>query len=74
MASFALAERFGCELIGGDTTSGPLNICITVFGDVPPNARAAPRRGQAGDDIWVSGTLGDARAGLGLLRGEWTRG
>jgi thiamine-monophosphate kinase len=68
---FALAERFGCELIGGDTTRGPLNLCITVFGDVP-RERALRRDGaRPGDDIWVSGTLGDARAGLGLMRGEW---
>jgi thiamine-monophosphate kinase len=69
---FDIAGKFGCELIGGDTTSGPLvNICITVFGDVPA-ARALRRdAAQAGDDIWVSGVLGDARAGLGLKRGEW---
>jgi thiamine-monophosphate kinase len=68
---FALADRFDCELIGGDTTRGPLNLCVTIFGDVP--AQAALRRdgAQEGDDIWVSGTLGDARAGLGILRGEW---
>jgi thiamine-monophosphate kinase len=68
---FALAERFDCELIGGDTTSGPLNICITVFGDVPAGAALRRDAARPGDDIWVSGTLGDARAGLGLLRGEW---
>jgi thiamine-monophosphate kinase len=52
------------ELIGGDTTRGPLNLCVTIFGEVP--ARAALRRdaGQAGDDIWVSGTLGEAALGL----------
>lgn len=68
---FALAERFDCALVGGDTTRGPLNLCVTVFGDVP--AQAALRRDGArdGDDVWVSGTLGDARAGLGVLRGEW---
>jgi len=68
---FALAERFDCALIGGDTTRGPLNLCVTIFGDVP--AQAALRRDGAreGDDIWVSGTLGDARAALGLMRGEW---
>ena len=48
------------------------NICITVFGDVPPNAALRRDAAQPGDDIWVSGTLGDARAGLGMLRGEWT--
>jgi thiamine-monophosphate kinase len=68
---FALAERFGCELIGGDTTRGPLNLCLTVFGDVPADAALRRDRASSGDDIWVSGTLGDARAGLGLLRGEW---
>lgn len=69
---FALADRFDCQLIGGDTTRGPLNLCVTVFGDVP--APAALRRDGArdGDDIWVSGALGDARAGLGVLRGEWS--
>ncbi|HTH59455.1 MAG TPA: thiamine-phosphate kinase [Paraburkholderia sp.] len=67
-----LADRYDCELIGGDTTAGPLNLCLTVFGSVP--ARDALRRDGAkpGDDVWVSGTPGDARAGLGLLRGEWT--
>ncbi|WP_179404807.1 thiamine-phosphate kinase [Burkholderia guangdongensis] len=71
---FALADRYGCALIGGDTTSGPLNLCITVFGDV--DAGTALRRDAArdGDDVWVSGTLGDARAGLGVARGEWAAG
>ncbi|CDY74529.1 Thiamine-monophosphate kinase [Caballeronia glathei] len=68
---FALAERFDCELVGGDTTSGPLNICITVFGDVPSHAALRRDAARPGDDIWVSGMLGDARAGLGVLRGEW---
>ncbi|WP_206951135.1 thiamine-phosphate kinase [Trinickia acidisoli] len=71
---FALANRFDCQLIGGDTTRGPLNLCVTIFGDVP--AQGALRRDGAreNDDIWVSGTLGDARAGLGILRGEWPEG
>lgn len=65
----ALADAHACELIGGDTTQGPLNICITVFGEVPPG-RALLRSGaQPGDDIYVSGTLGDANlALLHLLR------
>ena len=71
---FALAERFGCELIGGDTTRGPLNLCITVFGDVPRERALRRDAAKPGDDIWVSGTLGDARAGLGLMRGEWPAG
>jgi thiamine-monophosphate kinase len=69
---FALAERHACELIGGDTTGGPLNLCITVFGSVPPQLALRRDAAQPGDDIWISGTLGDARAGLGVQRGEWT--
>jgi thiamine-monophosphate kinase len=68
---FALAQRHDCALIGGDTTSGPLNLCITVFGDVPHGAALRRDAARTGDDIWVSGTLGDARAGLGAIRGEW---
>lgn len=61
---FALADAHQCELIGGDTTKGPLTISITVFGEVP--YASALRRSQArpGHDIWVSGTLGDARLAL----------
>jgi len=70
---FALADAHGCELIGGDTTQGPLNICITVFGEVPVvngKSRALLRSGaKAGDDVYVSGTLGDARLALDALRG-----
>ena len=71
---FALADLHGCELVGGDTTKGPLNICITVFGEVPVvdgRSQALLRSGaQAGDDIYVSGTLGDARLALEALRGQ----
>ena len=68
---FALAERYGCELVGGDTTAGTLNICITVFGDVPADQALRRDGARPGDDIWVSGVLGDARLALGALRGEW---
>ena len=53
---FALAEAHDCELVGGDTTQGPLNICITVFGEVPTGQALLRRGAQVGDDIWVSGT------------------
>jgi len=70
---FALADAHGCELIGGDTTQGPLNICITVFGEVPVlngRSQALLRSGaQAGDDIYLSGTVGDARMALEVFRG-----
>ncbi|VVE67590.1 thiamine-phosphate kinase [Pandoraea captiosa] len=66
-----LADRFACPLVGGDTTRGPRNLCVTVFGSVPTEQALRRDAAQAGDDIWVSGTLGDARLALGGLRGEW---
>ncbi len=65
---FALAEAHDCELIGGDTTQGPLTICITVFGEVPSGQAILRSGAQVGDDIWVSGTLGDARLALDALQ------
>ena len=66
----ALADLHGCELIGGDTTQGPLNICITVFGEVPRGQALLRSGAQVGDDIYVSGTLGDARLALEALQGH----
>ncbi|MDM0081561.1 thiamine-phosphate kinase [Variovorax sp. J31P179] len=66
---FALADAHGCELVGGDTTRGPLNLCITVFGEVPAGAALLRSGAHAGDDVWVSGTLGDARLALEVFRG-----
>lgn len=74
---FALAdaqnEGKGCALIGGDTTRGPLNICITVFGEVPAGQALLRSGARTGDDIWVSGTLGDARLALHALQGKLER-
>jgi thiamine-monophosphate kinase len=71
---YALADAHGCELIGGDTTAGPLNICVTVFGEVPVangQSKALLRSGaQAGDDLYISGTVGDARLALDALLGK----
>ena len=67
---FALADAHDCTLIGGDTTKGPLNISITVFGEVPPGQALRRDAAQIGDDIWVSGTLGDARLALANYQGE----
>jgi thiamine-monophosphate kinase len=66
---FALAEAHGCELVGGDTTQGPLNICITVFGEVPSGQALLRSGARDGDDIYVSGQLGDARLALEVFRG-----
>ena len=65
----ALADAHGCELVGGDTTQGPLNICITVFGEVPPGQALLRSGARVGDDLYVSGTLGDARLALEVFRG-----
>ncbi len=63
----SLAAQHGVALIGGDTTRGPLSISVTAHGLVAPG-RALRREGaQAGDDLWVTGTLGDAAGALALL-------
>jgi len=67
---FALAERHGIELVGGDTTAGPLNIAITVFGQVPAGQALLRSGARPGHDIWVSGRLGDARLALEVFRGH----
>lgn len=66
---FALADAHGCELVGGDTTRGPLSLCITVFGEVPAGAALLRSGAKAGDELWASGTLGDARLALEVFRG-----
>jgi thiamine-monophosphate kinase len=66
---FALADRHACELVGGDTTRGPLAICITVFGEVARETALLRSGARASDDLYVSGTLGDARLALEAFRG-----
>ncbi|VVE44338.1 thiamine-phosphate kinase [Pandoraea anhela] len=66
-----MADRYACPLVGGDTTKGPRNLCVTVFGSVPGAQALRRDAARPGDDIWISGTLGDARLALGALRGEW---
>jgi thiamine-monophosphate kinase len=65
-----LADAHGCELIGGDTTKGPLNICITVFGELPSGQALRRDAARAGDDVWISGALGEARLALAGHREE----
>jgi thiamine-monophosphate kinase len=67
---FALADEHSCTLIGGDTTAGPLNICITVFGHVPTGQALLRSSAKAGDDIYVSGLPGQARLALEVFRGN----
>ena len=65
---FALAEEFGVELIGGDTTCGPLNLSVQIMGEVPPGQALRRDGAHVGDEIWVSGTLGNAALGLANLQ------
>ncbi len=61
---FALADAYGVDLVGGDTTKGPLNLCVTVLGEAPAG-QALRRRGARPDDaVFVSGILGDAALAL----------
>jgi thiamine-monophosphate kinase len=55
-----LARRHGVDLIGGDTTRGPLNISVQIVGEVPTGKALRRDQARAGDDVWVSGALGDA--------------
>jgi thiamine-monophosphate kinase len=63
---FACADEFNIDLIGGDTTKGPLNISVTIMGEVPAGEAIKRTGAQVGDDIWVSGTLGDAALALAI--------
>ena len=67
---FACAEAFEIDLIGGDTTRGPLNISVTIMGEVPFNQALKRSGAKADDDIWVSGQLGSAALGLSHLQGK----
>lgn len=66
----ACARAFGVDLIGGDTTRGPLNLAVTIFGEVPVGKAITRAGAQAGDDLWVSGQPGLAALGLAALRGQ----
>lgn len=60
----ALARQHDVALVGGDTTRGPVSICVTVHGFVEAGTALRRDAARIGDDIWVSGTLGDAAGGL----------
>ena len=65
---FGLADANTCPLVGGDTTRGPLNICITVFGELEPGKALRRDAAQAGDDLYLSGQVGEARLALEIRR------
>jgi thiamine-monophosphate kinase len=69
---FACAEQFGVDLIGGDTTRGPLTISVQIMGEVPAGQALKRSGAQIGDDIWVSGQLGSAALGLAQLQSKLT--
>jgi thiamine-monophosphate kinase len=66
---FDLAEEFGVSLIGGDTTRGPLTVTVTIMGEVPAGASLRRSGAKVGNDIWVSGNLGDAALAVAHRRG-----
>ena len=65
---FDCAERYGVELIGGDTTRGPLAMTVTLIGEVPEGQAITRAGGQPGDDLWISGSPGLAALGLMSLQ------
>ena len=67
---FACADKFKVDLIGGDTTRGPLNISVQIMGEVPTNKALRRDGAKIDDDVWVSGTLGSAALGLAHQQGK----
>ena len=69
---FACAQAFNVDLIGGDTTRGPLTLSVQIMGEVPLGQAVQRSGAKAGDDIWVSGMIGSAALGLAHLQGKAT--
>ena len=67
---FACAAEFGVDVIGGDTTQGPLNLCVTAMGEIEPGQALRRDGAKVGDQIWVSGRPGLASLGLAQLQGR----
>jgi thiamine-monophosphate kinase len=70
----ALARKYGVALVGGDTTRGPLCVSVTLLGSVPHGTALKRSGGRAGDALFVSGTPGDAAAGLAIEQGTLSVG
>ncbi len=71
---YRCADAHQIRLVGGDTTRGPLNLTLTVMGEVPINQALRRDGAQVGDAIWVSGTLGDAAFALAAIQGQMQLG
>lgn len=69
---YTLADRYGVELVGGDTVRGPLQVVVQIQGIVPTGTALTRSGAQPGDQLFVTGTLGDAGAGLALVQGEYS--
>ncbi|MCM2336531.1 MAG: thiamine-phosphate kinase [Pseudomonas sp.] len=69
----ALADAHGVALVGGDTTRGPLSVCVTAHGLIAPGAALRRDGARVGDDVWVTGTLGDAAGALAQWRAGGAR-
>ncbi len=67
---FGLADEQGVQLIGGDTTQGPLSITVTAQGFVPKDQALRRDAARQGDEIWVTGSIGDAAGGLAQWRAQ----
>ena len=67
---FDLAEEFNVSLVGGDTTRGPLALTVTIMGEVPAGAALRRSGAKAGNDIWVSGHIGDAALAVAHRNGH----
>ena len=70
----ALARRFSVSLVGGDTTRGPLTIAVQIMGEVPAGKALRRDGAKVGDDLWVSGYLGEAAMALQMIEGKGWRG
>ncbi len=67
---FACASHFGVDVVGGDTTRGPLNLCLTALGELPAGTALQRNHAVPGDELWVSGQPGLAALGLAQLQGR----
>jgi len=69
---FALAQKYGVDVVGGDTTKGPRNFCVTVIGELPAGAALRRDGARPGDDVYVSDLLGGAALALAALQRRTT--